>query len=211
MRFVRAWRDGYVEGRNVAIEFRWAEGRNRSAAGAGGRTGSARDASLSHRRHRHGPLREGCHATIPIVFATGDDPVQVGLVASLNRPGGNLTGISLFGEGLGRSGSDCCMKCCPPLPRRASWSTGKKPDDRDEVPTTCEGRAFAWDSNPGRSALTESDLDAAFATLSNGASLGAIIAQRYVLQRPGDQIGVAGARITALACEYRANRSGPAA
>ena len=90
---------GYVEGRNVAIEFRWADGRLRSTAGTWWPLHVRRQVD-GNRRSWH-DLRGTCRpkpqtATIPIVFSAGGDPVQLGLVASLNRPGGNLTGMTVW-------------------------------------------------------------------------------------------------------------------
>jgi putative tryptophan/tyrosine transport system substrate-binding protein len=103
---IAAFREGlkdsdYVEGQNVAVEYRWAEGQydrlpalvadlvrqqvSVIVAGGGGPAALAAKAATT---------------TIPIVFSAGEDPVGLGLVASLNRPGGNITGVYQFTTGL---------------------------------------------------------------------------------------------------------------
>ena len=92
---------GYVNGQNVAIEFRWADGQlNRLpelAAELIERKVTVLFAGASD--VAAGALRVAA-ATVPVVIATGSDPVAAGLVASFNRPGGNMTGVTVFSVAL---------------------------------------------------------------------------------------------------------------
>jgi putative tryptophan/tyrosine transport system substrate-binding protein len=96
---------GFVEGRNVAIEYRFAEGHpDRLPALAADLVGRKVAVIAATGGGASVLAAKAATTTIPVVFTTAGDPVQQGFVASLNRPGGNLTGISWFGAQVSGKG-----------------------------------------------------------------------------------------------------------
>jgi putative ABC transport system substrate-binding protein len=156
---------GYVEGQNVAIEYRWAHGnydrltalaadlvrRQVAVIVAGGNVGAL--------------AAKNTTATIPIVFTSGADPVESGLVASLSRPEGNLTGVSLLAVEMATKRLELIRDL---LPHARAVAMIINPDysgaDSEMADVEAAGRTVEIKAHKltGRSAL---EIDAAFETI----------------------------------------------
>jgi putative ABC transport system substrate-binding protein len=111
---------GYVEGKNLVIEYRWAENRRDRLPGLAAELVRLKvDLILTHSTPATRAAKQGT-TTIPIVTTAVIDPVGTGLVASLARPGGNITGVSLLaGEGFGGKWIELLKEVVPNLSRVA--------------------------------------------------------------------------------------------
>jgi putative ABC transport system substrate-binding protein len=184
---------GFVEGQNVLIEYRWAENqydrlpamatdlvrRQVTVIFAGGSVRAAKAATES----------------IPIVFTTGEDPVRAGLVASLNRPGGNVTGVTLFYVELGAKRVELLREVVskaevigllvnPTSPQGLGSSTEAEDQERDV-------RAAVSAINQQLivvRASTENDIDRAFVMLAEQRVNALIVASDIFLSTRRDQL-----------------------
>ena len=122
---VAAFRDGlanagFVEGRNVRIEYRWGNGDYAKLPGLAAELAALRVAAIAATGDiPSAGAAKAATSTIPIVFTIGADPVRHGLVASLNRPGGNVTGVNLFSSILSAKRVQLLTEMAPKVRRIA--------------------------------------------------------------------------------------------
>jgi putative ABC transport system substrate-binding protein len=159
---------GYVEGQNVAIEHRWAEGQNDRLPTLAAELVRRRVAVIVTPGSTAATLAaKAATATIPIVFIIGADPVKIGLVASLARPGGNATGINDFGVEIGAKRLGLLHELLPGAARFGVLVNPDNPFITESFVTELQAAASAI----GRqievvTASTNGNIDTAFATLA---------------------------------------------
>jgi putative ABC transport system substrate-binding protein len=157
---------GYVDGQNVTIEYRWLEHNLDRLQSTVAELVDHRVAVIAVIGSSIAALAaKSATSTIPIVFATGGDPVKDGLVSSLNRPGGNLTGVSFFTVALGAKRLQLLHEIVPKMDAVAMLVNPDSPDFNNQIQ---DAQVAARTIAPQLHVLhvrTESEVDAAFVSI----------------------------------------------
>ena len=135
---------GYTEGRNVAIEYRWAHGDNSRLTELAANLVQRQVAVIVSAIGTAAALAaKAATTTIPIVFTAGTDPVQAGIVPSLSRPGGNVTGVNFMASELGAKRLGVLQELVPRATRITLLVNRTNPVSAESVIKDVEGAASA--------------------------------------------------------------------
>jgi putative ABC transport system substrate-binding protein len=167
---------GYVEGRNVAIEYRWAEGRIDRLPALAAELVDRRVSVIAATTTPGALAAKAATTTIPIVFETGGDPVHLGLVASLNRPGGNITGVTAWNQEVAPKRLELLHELVPSARVAAFLVNPANPASTEPVLRASQlaAHTFGLDLHV-LNASTESDFDAVFANVIQLRASGLVI------------------------------------
>ena len=157
---------GFIEGQNVAIEFRWADDQyDRLPALAAALVQRRVAVILAGGGYISAVAAKAATTTIPIVFAAVADPVKGGLVGSLNRPGGNVTGISPFSAELDAERLELLSELVPTVGVISALLNPNRPNADTQLNDVRAAARTVGRQLVVLSAVTEHDLDTAFVTL----------------------------------------------
>jgi putative tryptophan/tyrosine transport system substrate-binding protein len=187
---------GYIEGKNVAIEYRYAHGKNDQLATLAAELVRRQVSVLVTLESTQGALAaKAATQTIPIVFMQAADPVRIGLVDSLNRPGGNVTGINLMWAELAEKRLDLLLQL---VPRAKSIAYLRNPTNPVFAESEARVLQAAADAYAIRllfvNASRPSDFETAFADLVHQRADALVVSSAVSLLTDPDQIVALAAR-----------------
>jgi putative ABC transport system substrate-binding protein len=167
---------GFVEGKNVTVEFRWAEGRYDHLPGMAADLVKLRVAAFFAAGGPPAALAaKAATSTIPVVFSAVADPVQLGLVASLNRPGGNLTGMSNLASELWAKNVQLLKELVPGAAIVGYLINPSSPNSESYLKGAAAGSSTTGIDVRVVKASTEAELDDAFASLVKSGAGGLVV------------------------------------
>ena len=186
---------GYVEGKNLTIEYRWAEGQYDRLPALAADLARHQVAVIATTGGPQ-PARAARAATpiIPIVFLSGSDPVRDGLVNSLNRPGGNMTGIGVFTTSLGPKRLELLRELVPKAAVIAFLVNPRSQIAEIQVKDVQEAARVVGQKLHVLNASTESEIDRAFTTLIQRKASALLMSADLFFQVQRDQLVALAAR-----------------
>jgi len=181
---------GYVEGQNVEVEYRWAEGQNNRLPALAAELVHRQVAVITASSTPSAFAAKAATATIPIVFGVAVDPVKVGLVASLNRPGGNLTGVTNLNVEVGPKRLELLHELLPAATTFAMLVNPTSPSTAEPSSRTLQvaARTLGLQLHVLH-ASTERDFDTVFATLVQLRAGGLVIMPDTLFLAHSEQLG----------------------
>jgi len=189
---------GYVEGRNLAIEFRWSEAVDRLRAFAVEFVAANADVIFATSSTEVEVAREAT-STIPIVFATHADPVGVGHVASLARPGGNITGLAVLQTEFTGKGLGLLTEIAPSATRIGVLFSPTAPSHRSDLQAIEAAAAKLGVELQLASVRTVEEFEGAFASMAQAGARAVVVFASSLTVRGRD----APAQLAALALKNR--------
>jgi putative ABC transport system substrate-binding protein len=156
---------GYVEGQNVTIEYRWAEGQAERLPVLAADLIRRRVAVIATLTNVATMAAKAATTAIPIVFTVGGDPVKMGLVGSLNRPGGSITGVSFLSTGTAAKRLELLHEVAPNASVVAALINPANPQAEADTKEAQEAADVLGLQLQALNTSTQGDIDKAFATL----------------------------------------------
>jgi putative ABC transport system substrate-binding protein len=167
--------DGFVLGQNVAIEFRWADNQSNRLPALAAELVRRQVSVLVTAGGAAAPAAKAATSTLPIVFSTGSDPVKVGLVQSLARPGGNLTGATTLSRELGTKRLGLLREVVPADVPLAFMIDPREPEAENDILDAQEAARQIDRMLLVLRVRSEAEIEAAFTTLTERAVGGVVI------------------------------------
>ena len=188
---------GYIDGQNITIQYRWAEGHNDRLPALAADLVRSRVSVIAATTTAAALAAKAATSTIPVVFETGSDPIKLGLVASLSRPGGNMTGAaSMSVEVIAAKGLELLHELLPAarviaLLVNPTNPTVAEPQEREVL---AAARALGLEVRVLQAANSERDFDGVFAKLIELHAAGLVISADALFTSQSQQLAALAVR-----------------
>jgi ABC-type uncharacterized transport system substrate-binding protein len=180
---------GHEDGKNVRIEYRWAENQYERLPSMAAELVQQKVAVIAATTTPAAKAAKEATAAIPIVFTTIADPVQIGFVASLNRPGGNVTGVTLLGVEVGSKLLELLHAAVPSASIIGLLVNSTNPNAENQSKNTQAAALKRGLQVHVLNASTERDFDAAFAKLRELGAGALVVVQDVFFNTQSEQLG----------------------